>query len=373
MNRIIFPIGTDSQGQALADLQAGLRFLVQDDFFGFNEDKRQAAIAGLDEESLHSKYGATIKDLVGLFQKASAIDVTGVVDEKTAVTLNEKLEARGAFNQPGHQAQRVVAGLVRRDSGEPIPDVHVRAFHVGDGGALRLGADTTDPDGGYTISYTMPPGLSVIQLRVVAYLENKLVADSGLLPNAQPLQFVTLTVSGDQGESKPQFTVSGHVVSASSAGVGGLIIQIVDKGVGPDFPLTETSTDADGAYRATFPVSRLVNRNKARPDLQAQVLRGNALLGASEVRYQAADTETLDVRLAEARAAALSSEHEALASSLAAIFPGSLAGLEETEERQDITFLANRSGWDARAVALFSLGEPTRTTNRFSSTMRGSG
>jgi hypothetical protein len=30
MNRIVFPIGPDSQGQALADLQAGLRFLFKD-------------------------------------------------------------------------------------------------------------------------------------------------------------------------------------------------------------------------------------------------------------------------------------------------------------------------------------------------------
>lgn len=355
MNRVTFPIRTDSQGQALVDLQAGLHFLVRDDFFHFNEDQRRAAIAGLDEESLHNKYGATTKDLVGVFQKVSGLGVTGVVDGRTAVTLNEKLEARGAFDQTGQQARRVVAGLVSRDTGEPVPDVRVRAFHVGDGGALRLGSDTTDPDGGYTIPYTMPPGLSVIQLRVVAYLENEVVADSGLLPNAPPLQFVTLTVSG--GASEPQFTVSGHVVSASSAGVGGLIVHIVDKGVGPDFLLTEASTDADGAYRATFPARRLADRNKARPDLQAQVLRGDALLGASKVRYQAAETETLDVRLPEERSASLSSEHEALVSSLSAIFTGSLAALEETEERQDITFLANRSEWDARAVALASLGE----------------
>ena len=46
-----------------------------------------------------------------------------------------------------------------------------------------------------------------------------------------------------------------------------------------------------------------MSRNKARPDLQAQVFRGYSLLGASEVRYQAADTETLDMRLAEARSA----------------------------------------------------------------------
>jgi hypothetical protein len=357
MMRIVSPIGPDSQGQALSDLHAALRFLLQDDFFRFNQDERKAALVALDEESLHKKYGPTTKDLVGLFQKPSALDVTGLVDEKTAVALNRTLEARGVFDPPGPPAQRVVAGQVSRDNGQPIPDVLVRAFHVGGGGALRLGADTTDPGGGYTISYTLPPGLSVVQLRVVAYLQNKAVADSGLLPNALPLQFVSLTVSADQGESQPQFTVSGHVVSASSAGVGGLIVQIVDKGVGPDFPLTEASTDADGAYRATFPASRLVDRNKTRPDLQAQVFGGNTLLGASEVRYQAADTETLDVRLAEAGAAALASEHEALASSLAAIFPGPLAVLEETEERQDVTFLANRSGWDARAVALASLSD----------------
>jgi hypothetical protein len=357
MNRITFPIGVDSQGQALTDLQSGLRFLIDDDFFGFNEDKRRAAIAGLDEESLHNKYGATTKDLVALFQKASAIDVTGFVDEKTAVTLNEKLEARGAFDQSGAQAQRVVAGLVRRQSGEPIPDLLVRAFHVGEGGSLRLGSDTTDPDGGYTIPYTMPPGLAAIKLRVVAYLEKEIVADSGLLPDAQPLQFVTLTASGTQGLGEPQFTVSGHVISASSAGVGGLIIHIVDKGVGPDFPLTEAATDADGAYLATFPAGRLANRNKPRPDIQVLVFRGDEFLGASEVRYQAAEIEVLDVRLTKARSEALPSEHEALASSLAEVFPGSLAGLEETEERQDITFLANRSGWDARAVALASLGE----------------
>src|SRR5690349_60231 len=189
MNRIVFPIGPDSQGLALADLQAGLRFLVKDDFFGFNADERKAAIAGLDEESPHNKYGAGTKELVGVFQKVNGLDVTAIVDERTAVTLNEKLATRGAFDQPGQQAPRVVAGLVSRDTGEPLPDVHMRAFHVGDGGALRLGSDTTDPDGGYTIPYTMPPGLSAIQLRVVAYLENKVVADSGLLPNAPPLQF----------------------------------------------------------------------------------------------------------------------------------------------------------------------------------------
>src|SRR5581483_940361 len=44
-------------------------------------------------------------------------------------------------------------------------------------------------------------------------------------------------------------------------------------------------------------------------------------------------------------------------------YSGSLSALQENDEHQDITYLANKTGWDARAVALASLatrfGQPT--------------
>src|SRR5262249_49519796 len=38
-------------------------------------------------------------------------------------------------------------------------------------------------------------------------------------------------------------------------------------------------------------------------------------------------------------------------------YAGKLGALQETDQQQDITFLANKSGWDARAVALAALAD----------------
>src|SRR5262249_25810843 len=67
--------------------------------------------------------------------------------------------------------------------------------------------------------------------------------------------------------------------------------------------------------------------------------------------------ETLDVLLDEKAAAALHSEHEVLTTALAKHFAGRLGDLKETDEQQDITYLANKTGWDARVVALAALAD----------------
>ena len=83
------------------------------------------------------------------------------------------------------------------------------------------------------------------------------------------------------------YTVVGTVSSPDRAGVGGLRVQIVDKNVGQDVPLTEAVTDERGRYTAHFAASSLQARGKAQPDLQARVYAGETFLAASEVRYNA--------------------------------------------------------------------------------------
>ena len=58
-----------------------------------------------------------------------------------------------------------------------------------------------------------------------------------------------------------------------------------------------------------------------------------------------------------ASAPGLPSEYETLTASLAAVYPGSLGVLQEGTGQQDITYLANKTGWDARAVALAALAD----------------
>jgi GH18 family chitinase len=154
------------------------------------------------------------------------------------------------------------------------------------------------------------------------------------------------------------YKVTGTVASPTSAGVGGLRVQLVDKTVGPDVPLAITTTDAGGQYQITVAISAasLAARNKTKPDLQVRVSAGQNFLAASVVRYNASANETLDVTL-PANAPALSSEYETLTTVVAANYSGKLGALQENAERGDITYLANKTGWDARALALAALAD----------------
>jgi hypothetical protein len=152
------------------------------------------------------------------------------------------------------------------------------------------------------------------------------------------------------------YTVSGFVMSPDRAGVGGLRVRVVDRNVGEDVELAVATTNLRGHYTARFGPQALTRRRKAQPDIQAQVFAHDTLIGTSAVRYNAGHVVTLHVAL-PANVAALPSEHETLTAALAAHYTGRLGALQETKERPDITYLANKTGWDARAVALAALAD----------------
>lgn len=154
------------------------------------------------------------------------------------------------------------------------------------------------------------------------------------------------------------YHVDGRVASRVSASVDGLRVIVEDKTVGGNVPLTETTTDLRGNYRVSFSDAGLRRRGKEKPDLQARVFFGERFLAASTVRYDASTQEKdLNVLLDEKVSSALRSEHETLTAALSMHYKGNLRELRETDERQDVTYLANKTGWDARAVALGALAD----------------
>jgi hypothetical protein len=158
-------------------------------------------------------------------------------------------------------------------------------------------------------------------------------------------------------DKEPAHRVDGRVASRVSASVGGLRVVVVDKGVGGDVTLAETTTELNGDFSAGFSDGELKRRGKDRPDLQVRVFAAKRFLGASEVRYNAARDETFVVMLGDEAAGRLRSEYETLTSALSVHHKGKLGELKETEDRQDVTYLANKSGWDARAVAIAALAD----------------
>ena len=178
----------------------------------------------------------------------------------------------------------------------------------------------------------------VVEAKTAAAL-NKLLTDLGAL------------------SLSPPFVVSGRVYSAERAGVGGLHVQVVDKNAGPDVMLAEGVPDERGQYALSYSTAKVVRQGKRAPDIQARVSSGRTFLGASEVRYNATPSETLDVLLPATAADALLSEHATLTGAIAAHYTGKLKELQESNERSDITYLANKTGWDARALALAALAD----------------
>jgi hypothetical protein len=161
-------------------------------------------------------------------------------------------------------------------------------------------------------------------------------------------------LAGPEAVDAGMYAVTGTV--SGTPAVSDLALRLVDKNVGGDVLLANGTTDRGGGFllSATIPVEVLAARHKAAPDLQVQVMLNGSVAASSAVRYNAPTVIRLDVVI-PGGTPGLASEYEALTADLAAFYPGSLAGLEENNGRQDVTYLAGKSGWDARAVAMASM------------------
>jgi len=167
---------------------------------------------------------------------------------------------------------------------------------------------------------------------------------------------------GETATAEGEYRVQGRLSSATRAGVGGVRVVVNDRNVGGDTALIETNTGPQGTYGVAFAYPG----PKEKPDLQAKAYVGGVLVGSSAVRYDAAYDEILDIQVAGGAQAALAAEHDTLIADLATHYGGRLGDLQESEERPDVTYLANKTGWDARAVAIAALADQfsARTAGR---------
>lgn len=155
-------------------------------------------------------------------------------------------------------------------------------------------------------------------------------------------------------------TVTGRVVSASTTESGRFEVRLVVREMAGAEPVAETTTAPDGTFRLVAPAF------DDAVDLQVEVLVDGERVGSSAVAYDVVtaprdrpDDEPreplrLDVHLGQARAGA---EWPTLRSSIERAGRVRPAELREDAERQDLTYLASKTGWDARVVAMAALAD----------------
>lgn len=159
------------------------------------------------------------------------------------------------------------------------------------------------------------------------------------------------------------FIVRGRVVSQELRGLPGIGVVAVDKNIGQDLPLGETMTGDGGRYEIAYKASG-IRTGKEKPDTQIKITdQGGKTIAVSPIRYNAGPEENnLDI-IITAEQLPRAPEYRKLSDDLGAqLQPRDetdlkkrLAALKENDKQQDITYLANKTGWDARVVAMTAL------------------
>jgi hypothetical protein len=352
MNRITFPLKPQMKGPEVGDLQRALQLFLERGFILHDDEgARRTRSAALQRELARNTYGAATRQLVGIFQKSRRLPSGGAVDKPTADAINDVLREWGLLEQPEARAAFVVSGQVRRDDDVPFKNGLVRAFHETERGAIRLGEDTADAEGRYTIRYELLPETLSINLRVsVTDEDGRLAQSSDIIQGAAAVEVVNLTVPISR---RPvlQRRLEGRLVLEHGLPAGKVTLRLYRRDFGgAETRLAEVTTREDGLFALSYdaggkPVSLEVRA----------VDPAGKEIPVSRILHDVGEEEGAAVDLvAPASLQPLAAEYQRLAADLLPHVGGmkELARARENPERQDITVLNRATGWDARVIAL---------------------
>src|SRR5687768_15041894 len=110
MTEVIYPLKLWMKGLEVGHLQAALQLLIDRGVILRDDEAiRRDVLALLNSELAGQTYGRATAKLVNLVQEARGLQVTGAVDEPTAVALNALLQTRPA-EQPDTHKSVIVSG-----------------------------------------------------------------------------------------------------------------------------------------------------------------------------------------------------------------------------------------------------------------------
>src|SRR6516225_3614400 len=142
------------------------------------------------------------------------------------------------------------------------------------------------------------------------------------------------------------FEVRGHVTRASKASTARLRILIYDQDLRKRQKLTETTTNEDGSYRATYRSEQFAKAEQGTADLVVVVLDDDdETLATSSIRFNARPLETIDLVISDP-APPPKSEYEITLEAVLPLLVGQdveLDALEQSAEHQDLSFLAQET------------------------------
>jgi hypothetical protein len=294
--------------------------------------------------------GLTSLQIIRAFQQNNGLAVTNQVDEATARRFNELLYEGNVF--------RRILGFCYDPKGKPKAGAKVVATYVKAGTTERIDETLTDETGAYLLYYdpkelTEPPGMTL----VVQVLDEKSQAIllSTPVENPKSSETVDFHLNPTPNPSTPMLLkIHGLISRDNGLPAEGLQVLAFDQSLSTETPLGQAITTADGRYLIQYDASKLPT-GKAKPDLLLKIMspgKPDLVLARSAVMYNAGKDATINVVVKE-KDIPKTSEFERLLAAIMPFLDGKpLSDLQENTTRQDFTYLARKTGWDARMIAM---------------------
>lgn len=355
MNKVIAPLEINSRGREVVDLQDALVVLLKRrSIVPPDEVQLRNLSEGLDRERGTETYGDFTAKLVDMFRRPRRLGQGGNVDERTANAINALLEGFGLFQPPPPvDRSAVVSGQVRDENSQPLKGRVVRAFHEADGVSIRLGEDTTDAAGSYTIRYDLLPNVESINLRVsLIGDEDQPQQSSEIIRNARALEIVNLTVPV---AAEADWRVFGTVSGIQNDPADRLFVHAIDRDLRNEQLLGKSEVNA-GRYEIAYSRAQFRLAEKDSADLVLKVFDSQEReIHKTPIHFNAPRELELNIVL-DGASASSPSEWELLNRMLMPLLEGvTPLELREDDQFQDISFLAGETGKSPITIALWIL------------------
>lgn len=357
MKPINFPMNRGVRGPQVADLHIALQALLDRvSILANDEVARRKAATALRRDMQQQSYGEATASIVGVFQRECNLQSSGEVDGPTAAALNKLLHELGLLDQERPPAFRLVTGIVRREDRLPLQGARVRATHVYERREIRLGDDTTDAEGRYTIRYDTLPGVDAINLKVSAIDEDgRTIGSSQVVPNAKPVETINLAVP-IAAPAADRLTIEGTILLEHGLPAEKLKLRLYRRDFGGKATLLdETTTVTDGRYVFSFDAGG----RAASLEVRAVKPDGKEVPLSKPLNDLTAETRARLNLMAPGSLQPLAAEYLRLAADLTP-HVGDMKKLKDAKEdaqQQDLSVLNRATGWDARLIALASVTE----------------
>ncbi len=269
--------------------------------------------------------------------------------------------------------------VINKQTEKGIPDLRIEAWDKDLVIDDLLGVATSDENGAFTIKFDEHYYQELCfdrrpDIYFKVFKETRLLVNTSdhILWNVKyNLDCIEIPIPNEvlgDDSSSAEFKITGRI-SSDKRVVAGIKVIAYDKRISGDVVIGNAVTDEKGNYTVIYSQKNL--QDKAKPDIEIRLLdtgNNDKEIGRSTVKYNAGTIETLNVVVDSANVARASEYERLLADLRPHLENNKLQDLKEDDNREDISFLANKSGWDARLVAMVAQAEILSSQSKIKST-----